>query len=118
LDEHFLHYPFSKGIGFWVHRHVGYADFEARELLMSLRDPVGVSMVFQRDGQARRRALKRLFYRMPLRPALKFLVLYVVRRGFLDGKAGLNYALMQSFYEFMISLRAMELSRIKRGLPV
>ena len=33
------------------------------------------------------------------------------KRGFLDGRAGLRYALLQSFYEYMIVLKRSEATR-------
>ena len=48
---------------------------------------------------------------MPSRPMLKFLLLYVGKRGFLDGRAGFHYAMLQSFYEYMIVLKTKELTR-------
>jgi hypothetical protein len=41
---------------------------------------------------------------------LKFLLLYVGKLGFLDGKAGFIYATLQSFYEYMIVLKTKELT--------
>ncbi len=118
LQEHFLHYPFSKGIGFWFERHIKYADFEAQEMLRVMDEGVGAGALASGNPQDRRRALKRIFYRMPFRPLVKFFVLYFLRGGFLDGRAGFYYATMQSCYEFMISLRAKEIVRLKAGLPV
>jgi glycosyltransferase involved in cell wall biosynthesis len=118
LKEHFIHYPFSKGISFWFERHIKYADFEAQEMLRVMCEGVQFGKVFSSDRQERRRALKRIFYKMPFRPLIKFFVLYFLRRGFLDGRAGFYYAIMQSNYEFMISLRAREIQRLAKGLPV
>lgn len=38
-----------------------------------------------------------------------FALLYIAKRGFLDGKAGLTYALLRSLYEYMIVLKVREL---------
>lgn len=53
--------------------------------------------------------LKELFYRLPFRPLIKFFLLYVDKRGFLDGKAGLTYAASQAIYEYFIVLKVREL---------
>jgi len=45
---------------------------------------------------------------VPFRPLVKFVYLYGFRRGFLDGQAGLTYAMLQSIYEYMISLKVTE----------
>lgn len=53
-----------------------------------------------------------MYYRAPLRPVLMFLLLYVFKRGFLDGKAGLTYALLRSIYEYMIVLKVREMKTL------
>jgi hypothetical protein len=44
-----------------------------------------------------------------MRPLAKFLALYIVKRGFLDGRAGFTYASLQAMYEYMIVLKTREL---------
>jgi len=118
IDGHILHFPFSKGIGYWFSRHIQYADFEAQQIA-SERQRSTKRLRSQRLSRSeRRRALKRLFQKMPARPLIKFLFLYFVHRGFLDGRAGFNYAVMQAIYEYMIGLRTLEIRRSARGLPV
>jgi hypothetical protein len=119
LEEHFLHYPFSHGIGHWIARHNQYSDLESREMLQlheghrTARD-----RVLSNDPTERRRALKDLFFKLPARPWLKFAYYFLWRRGFLDGRAGLTYATLQAFYEYQISCKYRELLRRKQGLPV
>ncbi|MEY5060156.1 MAG: hypothetical protein RIS45_77, partial [Planctomycetota bacterium] len=74
--------------------------------------------LFSRDRFERRRALKELSFRMPLRPLVKFLWMYVLKRGFLDGRAGYTYCKLQAMYEYMIVVKMRELARKERGLPV
>lgn len=118
IQEHFIHFPFSKGTSGWFRRHVHYADCEAQELIKSAAEPLHLLDLLRGSYQSRRRTLKRLYYRVPARPLVRFLTLYFLKCGFLDGRAGYYYARMQASYELMISIRAMELLRIKRGLPV
>jgi glycosyltransferase involved in cell wall biosynthesis len=111
------HYPFSKGIGFWITRHVGYADFEARTKLEN-RHQGGRFSIFkallEKDFTVRRYHQKELFYRLPGRPFIKFAYMFFGRRAFLDGQAGVTYAFLQSIYEYMIVLRERELVRISK----
>jgi glycosyltransferase involved in cell wall biosynthesis len=106
LDGYLDHYPFSKGLTHWLERHNSYSSFEAREAARA--SPLKLPALFSRDFTERRFQQKELFYRMPARPLLKFFLLYLGKRGFLDGRAGLDYALLQSFYEYMIVLKAEE----------
>ncbi len=108
LQSHLIHYPFSKGISHWFERHNSYSSFEAQEYRRAER--AELRHIFHGDVNLRRKAVKQLFTRMPLRPALKFFFLYFAKRGFLDGRAGLYYSIMQAFYEFMISVKLVELS--------
>jgi hypothetical protein len=55
---------------------------------------------------------------LPLRPLVKFFYLYIVNRGFLDGRTGMTYCLLQSLYEYMIVVKMKELRRREKGLPI
>ena len=48
---------------------------------------------------------------MPLRPLVKFFVMYVLKFGFLDGPAGFVYSGLMGFYEWMIVLKTSELEQ-------
>lgn len=105
------HFPFSKGVSHWLERHNSYSTFEARQILDNAAAGGGFSLrqaLFARDFHVRRYHQKELFYRLPARPLIKFLLLYVAKRGFLDGRAGFHYAVLQSFYEYMIVLKTRE----------
>ena len=66
-----------------------------------------------KDRNQRRFHQKELFYRAPARPLIKFALLYFAKGGFLDGRAGFMYAVLQSFYEYMIVLKTRELAAAK-----
>lgn len=106
------HFPFSKGVSHWLDRHNSYSTFEARQIVDNRRNSSGFSFwkaIFERDFNARRFHQKEIFYRLPGRPIVKFLLLYFGKRGFLDGRAGLTYAILQSIYEYMIVLKTREM---------
>lgn len=110
LTQPFDHYPFSKGIGFWLERHIRYAAVEAGMLVQQNREPGSwKTALFGGDFHQRRVHQKRLFYQLPCRPLVKFLYLVVWRRAFLDGRAGLAYALLMAIYEYFIVLHTREL---------
>jgi glycosyltransferase involved in cell wall biosynthesis len=118
LHGHIIHYPFSHGIAHWIARHNRYSDMEAVEALKVQQQLSTDATLLSADPTVRRRALKNLFFRMPVRPVIKFVYYYLWRRGFLDGRAGFTYAILQAFYEYMISCKSLELKRRKLGLPV
>jgi glycosyltransferase involved in cell wall biosynthesis len=63
-----------------------------------------------------RRYLKPMFARMPFKPLIAFLYSYVLRVGFLDGRAGFDFALHRAFYLWQIDLKMRERIR-KLGPP-
>lgn len=118
LKHRFLHYNFSKGLTEWFDKHNKYALSEAKEGLKALREQDPNLSLFSKDRALKRVALKNLALRLPGRPFVKFLYLYVLKLGFLDGKAGFTYCVLQSIYEYLIDLKMWELKRIEQGLPV
>jgi glycosyltransferase involved in cell wall biosynthesis len=113
IDAPFDHYNFSKGLEDWYARHRRYAAAEAQQALSERVQPLALSELFARDPTKRRRALKRLSNRLPLRPSLRFLYTYVLRGGFLDGAAGLRYAGMLATYQRYIDQCLRELLRAR-----
>ncbi len=108
------HYPFSKGVGFWLERHIKYADLEAKTILANREKQVPYSFkkaFTAKDFTERRFHQKEFFYRLPGRPFIKFFYMLVMRRAFLDGRAGITYATLQSVYEYFIVLKQRELAR-------
>jgi hypothetical protein len=107
------HYPFSKGMTHWLNRHNSYSSLEAQQIVKNRAANREFSLkqaFFGKNFNERRFHQKELFYRMPARPLFKFLLLYLGKRGFLDGSAGFHYAMLQSLYEYMIVLKTKELS--------
>jgi glycosyltransferase involved in cell wall biosynthesis len=118
LSGYLDHFPFSKGMTQWVERHNSYSTLEAQQILANRATGGAVSFrraILAPDFNERRYHQKELFYRIPCRPVAKFLLLYIARAGFLDGRAGFSYAVLQAFYEYMIVLKTRELSANSGG---
>ncbi|MCI0362993.1 MAG: glycosyltransferase family 2 protein [Phycisphaerales bacterium] len=119
LKSFFHHFNFSKGVSEWIEKHNSYSRMEAMEGLKVLRGELGEQPSFlSRDRALRRKALKNLSFRLPFRPALKFMYMYFIRLGILDGLAGFTYCTLQAFYEYMIVIKMRELRRRERGQPI
>ncbi len=107
------HFPFSKGMNDWVQKHNFYSTQEAQQTIANQKDGQKTSIsgiFFAKDRKERRKALKELYYSLPARPMLKFLVMYFGKRGFMDGYAGFAYSTLIAFYEYLIVLKTRELS--------
>ena len=120
LDGTLEHLAFSKGIGHWVAKHNDYSTREAQ--LLASGDAVRAASLrqalFSRDFGERRVAQKAIFYKLPGRPLIKWIGMVFVRRAILDGRAGLAYATLQAFYEYLIEVKRREIVRRRSGQPV
>jgi glycosyltransferase involved in cell wall biosynthesis len=122
LDLHspFDHLAFSKGVSHWMAKHNAYSSKEA-ELLANGDATHGASLyqaLFARNFHERRVAQKAIFYELPARPLIKWCYMMFVRGALLDGPAGVMYATLQSFYEFLIEVKHQELVRRREGKPL
>ena len=61
----------------------------------------------------RREALKRIASRLPGRPVWYFLYSYLLRGGFLDGRAGFVFCVLRSMYQGMIAAKRLELRQAR-----
>jgi glycosyltransferase involved in cell wall biosynthesis len=105
------HYNFSKGIEDWIAKHNRYSSEEARLVFEVEHRPL--AECFSKDPMIRKRAMKSWFVRMPGRPLIKFIYLFFIKLGFLDGMPGLVYCRLQMLYESMISIKRVELENRK-----
>jgi Glycosyl transferase family 2 len=116
LRETYPHYTSGKGLSRWIEKHNIYSTNEAIETVRQL-DQGQISwrsLFFGQSEVERRRALKDLSLRMPLRPLVRFIYMYLVLGGILDGRAGFAWCTLQAFYEYLILLKVWEI----RNLPV
>jgi glycosyltransferase involved in cell wall biosynthesis len=108
IREPFIHYPFSRGVSYWVERHNRYSDREAA-LEESGRAGFSVGKLFSLDSATRRAAQRQLSRRLIARPTLRFLYHYVFKLGCLDGRAGLAFSMLMSAYESLIVVKRWEI---------
>ena len=114
-----VHYSFAKGLHDWVEKHNRYSTAEATHFLArSPGAPIDWTGLLRGDPTRRQRALKDIAGRLPCRPFLRFLYMFVVRAGILDGMAGFHYCRLLTIYEYLTMLKMRELERRRQGLPI
>jgi glycosyltransferase involved in cell wall biosynthesis len=111
LREPLNHFPFAQGIEHWIAKHNLYSTMEAQLIhnQAGLQHPSLRTACFDGDFNIRRQHQKAFFYRLPARPLIKFAYMVLFRLAVLDGIAGLTYATLQSYYEYLIVLKTREL---------
>jgi glycosyltransferase involved in cell wall biosynthesis len=115
LKNAMLHFAYPD-IYTWMEKHNRYSNWEAEVEVLEPRrrgtqGPIGTEL-------QRRRALRIWSRRLPFRPTLRFLYSYILKRGFLDGHAGYVFCRLLASYEMLSALKAFELRRRNRRLPL
>ena len=102
------HYAFPS-IEVFVEKHNRYSNWEARLELEA--GPHGATAPRSATAPDLRHRVKYWSRRLPFRPLLRFLYVYVIQRGFLDGARGYYFARLHGYYEFLSVAKAVELRR-------
>lgn len=113
LRETYPHYTSGKGLTRWIDKHNRYSSDEAIETIRQLQEGrVSWRNLFWGKSEVeKRRALKDLSLRLPFRPLFRWIYMYFLLRGFLDGKAGFAWCTLQAFYEYLILLKVEEIKK-------
>jgi glycosyltransferase involved in cell wall biosynthesis len=97
----------------YVTKHNQYSSLEAAARLEASQSSARLTIgAARRDRTLRRRWLReRVWNRLPARPAIRFVQIYILLAGFLDGRAGFRRALFEAWQEMMTDLKTQEMSR-------
>jgi glycosyltransferase involved in cell wall biosynthesis len=107
------HYAFPS-IEVFVEKHNRYSNWEARLEVEDALDQAPSAHAPQAMRIRSMRSIKKLSQCLPFRPTMRFLYVYIMQGGFLDGVAGYYFARLHGFYEFMSVAKAAELRRAKK----
>lgn len=112
LQSTYPHYTCSKGLSRWIEKHNRYSTDEAVETLRQLEGGhiAWRALFWGKSEVERRRALKDLSLRLPMRPLARWLYMVFGLGGWRDGRAGLAWCTLQAFYEYLIVLKVRELT--------
>jgi glycosyltransferase involved in cell wall biosynthesis len=115
LQHDMLHLD-RRGLEAFIARHNRYSSLEAAARFKAERNaadrarlPVGL---LASPVQRKRFLRERIWPKVPAKPLVLFVYMYVLRRGFLDGRAGLALCVFHAFQEFMVGLKLAELRRL------
>ena len=108
------------GLKEWTARHNRWADAEADEQVAPQKGGIIRGRIFG-NAIEKQRAPRDVYYRFPmfLRPFLLFFYRYILRLGFLDGKEGLIFFVLQTFwFWFLVDAKIYErrMAPVRRGM--
>lgn len=101
-----------RGLELYMAKHNTYSTLEAREIhrLESSNQTDQIEAKFFGNPLERRRWIKsRIYPKLPAKWLFRFLWMYFLKLGILDGLAGLRFCLFMTAYELLISLKLTEL---------
>lgn len=107
-------------ISVWIAKHNRYASLQARQELDERRASPGASAIFE-TPDSRVRWLKARWAKLPLfvRPCLYFVYRYFLRLGFLDGREGFIFHVLQAFwYRLLVDINISEIRDATRRAMV
>jgi len=105
LKTELEHYAFPS-VECFIDKHNRYSNWEAQyQLEMDEPNP---TVRLQDKRVSLRRRLRRLSRKLPMRPALRFLYVFILQRGFLDGIEGYYFARLHACYEWMSVIKTYE----------
>jgi hypothetical protein len=104
-----------KSITEWLNKHNRYASLMAENYMSSAyKSEIRSSLCG--NAVERTKFLERWYRRIPLRPLLIFLYMYLIKLGFMDGRIGFHYCMLRAIYFYLIDLKMLE-SRITGRPP-
>lgn len=119
-----------RGLEFYMAKHNKYSTLEAREIFkVEQAIKAGTHASGEGKGGAmggsfwggpieRRRWIKHVVYpKLPAKWLFRFLFMYVLKLGFLDGVTGFRFCLFMTAYELLIHLKIIELRQESANQP-
>ena len=93
----------------FVEKHNRYSNWEA----IVENEQKEKADLIQHDGVKLKRKLRMVFRKLPFRPTLRFLYVYIWQKGILDGWAGYVFARLHGQYEFLTIAKVKEVAKSK-----
>jgi len=115
IKEPMIHHD-RRGLEHYVAKHNRYSTLEARTIFLEMWSPnANGSEANVTPDTRRRRWLKRhIMPHAPFPGMWRFIYLYILRLGILDGRAGLEFCKFISMYDSLVALKLRDLRRMAK----
>lgn len=112
--QNWLIHESNESLSYWIRKQNEFSDWNAVRRQTQLREPLpSWRSLLSQDPLERRKFLKALYLRLPCKPLLMFLYLYIVRLGVLDGREGYYFCRLRAIHEFNTEAKRYELRQSK-----
>lgn len=114
-----LEHDSQESLSYWIRKQNEFSDWNAVRRLSQLEQGIPpLGELFASDPLLRRKVIKSIFVRLPFKPLLMFVYLYLLKGGFLDGRAGLYFCSLRAAHELHINAKVFELERTRIAADV
>ncbi len=104
-----LRHESRQSLSHWIAKQNEFSDWNAVRRARQLQEGMPpIAHLFARDPLRRRKWLKALYIRLPMKPLLMFVYLYVFRLGCLDGRAGYYFCALRAGHEMNVDAKHYE----------
>jgi glycosyltransferase involved in cell wall biosynthesis len=108
LQELLLHES-NQDLAYWIRKQNEFSTWNAARRRQQLAEGFPrMAALFSSDPLQRRKWLKAVYLRLPGKPIWMFVYLYLLKFGFLDGKAGLYFCALRAAHEVNTSAKVYE----------
>jgi glycosyltransferase involved in cell wall biosynthesis len=108
--EPLLDHDSNSSLTYWIKKQNEFSTWNAERRRQQLRQPVpSLGHLFSGDPVKIRKWMKSIFIRLPGKPLLMFLWLYVIKMGFMDGQAGFYFCCLRASHELNICAKLFEM---------
>lgn len=116
IREPMIHHD-RRGLEHYVAKHNRYSTLEARTIFLEMTSPNASDREANVTPDTRRRRwLKRhIMPHAPFPGMWRFIYLYILRLGILDGRAGLEFSKFISMYDSLVALKLRDLRRMAKS---
>ncbi|WP_226681935.1 glycosyltransferase family 2 protein [Sutcliffiella horikoshii] len=109
LKNDSLHYDY-KDLTYWIDKHNKYSSKEVQDYFNNL-SMIDDGEKLDRSAKIKRIVKYKIYYKLPMgiRASFYFMYRYIIKLGFLDGKEGLIFAVLQAYwYRFLVDAKIYE----------
>lgn len=104
-----LDHDSNESLEFWIKKQNEFSTWNAIRRKGQLKDGMPLfSFMWSRDPLQRRKWSKAIYLRLPFKPLLMFIYLYVFRLGLMDGRAGYYFCVLRAVHEVNIEAKVYE----------
>jgi glycosyltransferase involved in cell wall biosynthesis len=105
-----LDHDSNSSLSYWIKKQNEFSTWNAQRRRRQLSQPVpSLGHLISGDPIKMRKWMKSVFIRLPGKPFLMFLWLYVIKGGFLDGRAGFYFCCLRASHELNICAKLFEM---------